>query len=61
MNGPGEKTFKGFWRELSKEGWKPRKPVGLGKHHSYVKLGVKGRLDNAQRGVDYFVGKHVRM
>ncbi|OWZ20567.1 hypothetical protein PHMEG_0005006 [Phytophthora megakarya] len=57
MNGPGEKTFKGFWRELTKEGWKPRKPTELVKHHSYVKLGIKGRLNLVKRGVDHFVGK----
>ncbi|KAE9307816.1 hypothetical protein PR003_g20903 [Phytophthora rubi] len=57
MNGPGEKTFKQFWRELSKEGWKPRKPTVLTKHQSYVKPGIKGRLDNAKRGEHYVVGK----
>ncbi|OWZ18263.1 hypothetical protein PHMEG_0007674, partial [Phytophthora megakarya] len=40
MNGPGEKTFKQLWRELTKDGWKARKPKGLAKDHSYVKSGA---------------------
>lgn len=56
MNGPGEKTFKQLWRELCKEGWKPRKPTGMAKDHRYVKPGVKGRLDEGRRGIDFFEG-----
>jgi hypothetical protein len=54
MNGPGEKTFKQLWRELCKEGWKPRKPSGIAKDHRYVMPGVKGRLDESRRGLDIF-------
>ncbi|KAG3068923.1 hypothetical protein PI124_g21570 [Phytophthora idaei] len=56
MNTPGEKTFKQLWRELCKEGWKPREPFGMAKDHRYVKPGVKGRFDESKRGVDYFDG-----
>ncbi|EEY68336.1 uncharacterized protein PITG_04773 [Phytophthora infestans T30-4] len=61
MNGPGEIMFKQFWRELSKEGWRPRQPVGLAKHHRYVRPGVKGRLDEARRGEDFFEGEEELM
>lgn len=57
MNGPYEKTFKQLWRELSKQGWKSRKPKGLSVDFTYVKPGVAGSLDAAQRRVDHFVGK----
>ncbi|EGZ17085.1 hypothetical protein PHYSODRAFT_502318 [Phytophthora sojae] len=56
MNGPGEKTFKQLWRELCKEGCKARKPTGVAKDHRYVKPGIKGRLDGAKRGIDFFEG-----
>jgi hypothetical protein len=59
MNGPGEKTSKQLWRELCKEGWKPRKPSGIAKDHRYVKPGVKGRLDESRRGLDFFWGVSV--
>ncbi|OWZ05992.1 LOW QUALITY PROTEIN: hypothetical protein PHMEG_00021815 [Phytophthora megakarya] len=39
----------------------PRKPTGLVKHHSYVKPGIKGRLNLAKHGVDYFVGEEELM
>ncbi|EEY69539.1 uncharacterized protein PITG_19173 [Phytophthora infestans T30-4] len=43
MTGPGDKTFKQLWRELCKDGWKPRKPTRMAKHHRYVKPGITGR------------------
>ncbi|OWY91317.1 hypothetical protein PHMEG_00040147 [Phytophthora megakarya] len=58
MNGPGEKSFKQLWRELSKAGWKARKPTGIATDHRYVKPGIKGRLEDFKRGRDFFVGKH---
>eukprot|EP00644_Phytophthora_capsici_P017045 jgi/Phyca11/130307/e_gw1.92.130.1 len=57
MNGPGEKCFAQFWRELTAAGWKARKPTGICRHHRYVKPGVKGRLDESRRGIDFLVGK----
>ncbi|POM76387.1 Hypothetical protein PHPALM_6377 [Phytophthora palmivora] len=56
MNGPGEKTFKQLWRQLSGEGWKACKPTGLSVDFTYLKPGVKGRLNKSQRGVEIFIG-----
>ncbi|POM72432.1 hypothetical protein PHPALM_10850 [Phytophthora palmivora] len=56
MNTPDEKTFKQLWRELSKAGWKARKPKGLSVDFTYVKPGVTGRLDSSTRGNDHFIG-----
>ncbi|POM70679.1 Hypothetical protein PHPALM_12849, partial [Phytophthora palmivora] len=50
------KEFKRLWRALVKTGWKARPPSGLDTEHTYVKPGVKGRLQKDKAGVDYFVG-----
>ncbi|KAE8874894.1 hypothetical protein PF005_g22667 [Phytophthora fragariae] len=50
MNGPGEKTFKQLWRELCKEGWKPRKPTGMANDHRYVKPGSTAASMKADAG-----------
>ncbi|POM69866.1 Hypothetical protein PHPALM_13809 [Phytophthora palmivora] len=50
------KEFKRLWRALVKPGWKARPPSGLDTEHTYVKPGVKGRLQKDKTGVDYFVG-----
>ncbi|POM60427.1 hypothetical protein PHPALM_30725 [Phytophthora palmivora] len=55
MNNPDEKTFKQLWRELSKAGWKARKPKGLSVDFTYVKPGVTGRLDCSTRDNDHFI------
>ncbi|KAI9999347.1 hypothetical protein PInf_004189 [Phytophthora infestans] len=57
MNNPDEKTFKQLCRQLSGGGWKARKPKGLSTDFTYVKPGVKGRLDPPKRGEHYFVGE----
>ncbi|POM70224.1 Hypothetical protein PHPALM_13367 [Phytophthora palmivora] len=49
------KEFKRLWRALVKTGWKARLPYGLDTEHTYVKPGVKGRLQKDKAGVDYFV------
>ncbi|KAG6620389.1 uncharacterized protein IUM83_16379 [Phytophthora cinnamomi] len=56
-DGLGENTFKQLWRELCKEGWKARKPTGVAKDHRYLKPGIKGRLDETRRGIDFFEGE----
>ncbi|RAW39341.1 hypothetical protein PC110_g4406 [Phytophthora cactorum] len=61
MNGPEEKTFKQFWREFTKEGWKPRQPTGHVKHHRYMKPGIKGCLDESRHGEDFFAGEEEMM
>ncbi|POM65180.1 Hypothetical protein PHPALM_19148, partial [Phytophthora palmivora] len=61
MNGPNEKSFKQLWRDLSKAGWKARKPKGLSVDFTYVKPGVSGRLDESSRAIDYFVGENELM
>ncbi|KAI9985853.1 hypothetical protein PInf_024633 [Phytophthora infestans] len=53
----GEKSFTQLWRDLCKEGWKARKPTGIAKGHRYVKPGIKGRLDESRRGLDFFEGE----
>ncbi|ETP13203.1 hypothetical protein F441_11555 [Phytophthora nicotianae CJ01A1] len=58
MNAPNEKPFKQLWRELSKAGWKSRKPMGLSVDYTYVMPGVTGRLNIEKRGVVYFVNKN---
>ncbi|ETN14351.1 hypothetical protein PPTG_22233 [Phytophthora nicotianae INRA-310] len=61
MNAPNEKPFKQLWRELSKAGWKSRKPKGLSVDYTYVMPGVTGRLNIEKRGVEYFVGEQELM
>ncbi|ETP27065.1 hypothetical protein F441_00386 [Phytophthora nicotianae CJ01A1] len=50
------KEFKAFWRKLVKSGWKARRPRDLSVDYTYVKPGVTGKLDDAERGENYFVG-----
>ncbi|EEY60504.1 uncharacterized protein PITG_13206 [Phytophthora infestans T30-4] len=61
LGSPNEKPFKQLWRELSKAGWKARKPKGLSADFTYVMPSVTGRLDAEKRGVKYFVGEQELM
>ncbi|KUF90722.1 hypothetical protein AM587_10016305 [Phytophthora nicotianae] len=49
------KEFKAFWRKLVKSGWKARRPRDLSVDYTYVKPGVTGKLNDAERGENYFV------
>ncbi|POM66722.1 Hypothetical protein PHPALM_17369 [Phytophthora palmivora] len=49
MDVPDATTFKMLWRQLSKAGWKAKKPKGLSLDFTYVKPGVSGRLDSTKR------------
>ncbi|KAG6621433.1 uncharacterized protein IUM83_10994 [Phytophthora cinnamomi] len=39
---------------MCKQGWKARKPTGIAKDHRYVKPGIKGRLQEEKRNIDFF-------
>ncbi|KAE8893299.1 hypothetical protein PF003_g22406 [Phytophthora fragariae] len=41
------------WAELTKQGWKSRRPTGLSDDHTYLR---PGKTKKDLRGVDYFVG-----
>ncbi|ETO68378.1 hypothetical protein F444_14769 [Phytophthora nicotianae P1976] len=56
-----EKAFKLLWRSLTKAGWRARPSTGLNSGHTYVKPGVKGRLQEDRAGVEYFVGAYFRL
>ncbi|OWY93572.1 hypothetical protein PHMEG_00036982 [Phytophthora megakarya] len=52
-------AFQARWRELTKLGWKSRKPAGLSNNFTYIMPGkqVKGGV----RGQDFFVGEEELM
>ncbi|KAG1683518.1 hypothetical protein DVH05_017710 [Phytophthora capsici] len=47
-----EKPFKQIWRELTKKGWKARRPKGLSVDYTYVP--PQGN-EKGEEGVDYFI------
>ncbi|POM78602.1 hypothetical protein PHPALM_3846, partial [Phytophthora palmivora] len=49
------KEFKRLWSSLVKDGWRARGPSGLSSDHTYVKPGVKGKLQKDKVNVEYFV------
>ncbi|KAI9994413.1 hypothetical protein PInf_011038 [Phytophthora infestans] len=51
-----EKPFKQIWRELTKKGWKSRRPKGLSVDYTYVPF--EGDAKGVE-GVDYFVDSTV--
>ncbi|KAF1788287.1 hypothetical protein GQ600_9336 [Phytophthora cactorum] len=49
MNGPDEKRFVQFWRELGvTSGWTPRRSTGISCRHRYVQHGDIGRLNDSR-------------
>ncbi|POM59363.1 hypothetical protein PHPALM_31920, partial [Phytophthora palmivora] len=45
--------FTARWAELTKEGWKSKRPTGLSNDHTYLR---PGKTTKDVRGVDFFVG-----
>ncbi|KAE9223209.1 hypothetical protein PF002_g15029 [Phytophthora fragariae] len=45
--------FTSRWAELTKKGWKSKRPTGLSNDHTYLR---PGKTKKDVRGVDYFVG-----